>query len=176
MLGAFQLVTFSSKYLWKGTKPHKNINSPLKTATQHEKVIHGSNAFSDLPRRGLQQDCIRFPNFIIIAIIAWETIKALSFWAVTIFDPVWVIKNQIPDGFLFNSVLAWPQIASVRSRAELRMPPTFPSRSFQSSSQDTKASVSSFSPEFSNDWPLEQTEPQAKPANGDSHPLCKSNN
>lgn len=44
----------------------------------------------------------------------------LSFWAVTIFDTVWVIKNQILDGFLFNSVLAWPQMASVRSQGELQ--------------------------------------------------------
>lgn len=60
-----------------------------------------------------------FPNFIIIIdVIARGTNKALSFWAVTRFDPVWVIKNHILDGFLFNSVLAGPQIPSGRSQAE----------------------------------------------------------
>lgn len=60
-----------------------------------------------------------FPNFIVIIdVTARGTNKALSFWVVTMFDPVWVIKNHILDGFLVNSVLAWPQIASGRSQAE----------------------------------------------------------
>lgn len=79
-----------------------------------------------------------FPNFIIIIdVTARGTNKALSFWAVTIFDPVWVIKNHILDCFLVNSVLAWPQIASGRSQSS-RKPPIFPAQSFQISFRDTK--------------------------------------
>lgn len=60
-----------------------------------------------------------FPDYsIILDITALGTNKAHSFWALTIFDPVWVIKNQILDSFLFNSDLAWPQIPSVRSHTE----------------------------------------------------------
>lgn len=105
-----------------------------------------------------------FPNFIIIIdIIAQDINKALSFWAVTIFNPAWVIKIQILDGFLFNSVLARPQIASVGARQNCKKPPTFPAQSFQPSFQDTKAHIASFFPESPDKYPRADCEkPQAK--------------
>lgn len=67
-----------------------------------------------------------FSNFItVIDIIVEDTNKALSFGAVTIFNPVWVVKNQILDCFLFNSVLARPQIASAGARKDCRRPRSF---------------------------------------------------
>lgn len=67
-----------------------------------------------------------FPNFItVIDIMVEDTNKALSFGAVTILNLVWVVKNQILDCFLFDSVLAWPQIASAGARKDCRHPRSF---------------------------------------------------
>jgi hypothetical protein len=99
-----------------------------------EKVICGYKAFSDLQRTDLQQKTVYNVSsfYRVIDIVTWGTNKALSFWAVTILDPVWVIKNQILDCFL-NPVLARPQVTSVGDRQNCRRPPTFPHSHFNPS-------------------------------------------
>ena len=73
---------------------------PLKTTAQREQVIHDSNAFKEQNRA----------HFLIAVLFLVSLYKAqIQHWVVTKSHQVWVINQQILDGFLSNSVLASPE-------------------------------------------------------------------